>query len=136
MSGTLQIAELAVDLVVDRAAPDHAALRRHCDDAVGHRLAAALDATLGQWCDRDDPSIWLVRCMDLDLATTTAFSPQDLSQDFARSLAIMLGGVLVGDGDGVDSIRFPDAAALLARFLLDAANGEAWSRWYYCRFRR
>ena len=135
MSGTLRIGELAVDLVIDRAAPDPAAVRRHCADAVGHRLASALDATLGRWCDRDDPSIWLLRRVELDVATSTAFAPHELSLDVARSLAVTLGAVLVGDGDGLDSIRFADAAALLARFLIDAANGDAWSRWYYRRFR-
>jgi hypothetical protein len=43
--------------------------------------------------------------------------------------------VLVGEGDGVEAIRFADAAALLARFLVDSANGDAASRWYYGRYR-
>ena len=135
MEGTLSVGQIRAEYLIDRAASNASAIRDRCDEAMRKRLKQALVATLSRWCDRDDSSIWLVRCVDIDVAANAVLPSDELSRDVARAVATNLRDLLTGDGDGVDAIRFADAPALLARFLIDSANGDAWSRWYYGRFR-
>ncbi|MDB5812208.1 MAG: hypothetical protein JWN94_4330 [Betaproteobacteria bacterium] len=135
MEGKLTIGRVDAEYMIDRAAPDANAIRARCDEAIRERLERSLSATLARWCDRDDASIWVVRRVDIDVAANAILPSDDLSRDVARAVAANLRDVLVGDGDGIGAIRFADAAALLMRFLIDSANGDAWSRWYYGRYR-
>src|SRR6478672_2428039 len=114
MEGTLTIGRVYAEYLVDRNVPNLAAIRDRCDEAMGARLKGALAATLGRWCDRNDASIWVVRCVDIAVAANAIAPSEALSRDVARAVAINLRDVLVGEGDGVEAIRFADAAALLA----------------------
>lgn len=135
MEATLTIGRVHAEYLVDRNVPNLAEVRDRCDEAMGAQLKGALAATLGRWCDHNDASIWVVRCVDIAVAANAILPSEALSHEVARAVATNLRDVLVGDGDGVEAIRFPDAAALLSRFLIDSANGDAWSRWYYGRYR-
>ena len=135
MEGTLTIDRVYAEYLVDRNVPNLGAIRDRCDEAMGARLESALAATLARWCDRDDASIWVVRCVDIAIAANAILPSEALSRDVARAVAINLRDILIGHGDGVEAIRFADAAALLARFLVDSAHGDAASRWYYGRYR-
>lgn len=81
--------------------------------------------------DGGDDSVWIVRRIDLSIVTRIDAAPGDIALSITRSLGRALAKVLMGDGDGVNAIRFRNRAAFLSRFIADAAAGLAWTRWYF-----
>ena len=102
MTGTLSIGQIDAEYLTDRAALNPSAIHDRCDEALRSKLKDALSATLSRWCNREDSSIWLVRRVDIDVATTTGFPSDELSHSIAYVLATTLRDVLVGEGDGVE----------------------------------
>jgi hypothetical protein len=134
VSGQLTIRRFQSEYRVERDTVDPSRIRDECDSALRGYLGHVLTSALGRWCDGGDESIWLVRRLDIELAVSTSWKGDELARVFAASIARELATTLIGDGDGVNAIRFPGPAAYLGRFLADAATGDAWSRWYYAKF--
>src|SRR4051812_30196091 len=107
MEGTLSIGGIRAGYLIDGTAWNQPAIRDRCDQAMGKGLHRALSSTLSRWCDGDDPSLWIVRAVDIDIAANTVLPSEALSRDVARAVASSLQDALVGDGDGLASIRFP-----------------------------
>lgn len=134
MPGRLTIRRIRADYLVERETADPSRVRDACDSALRQHLARDLASALGRWFDRDDPSVWVVRSLALELGVGADWKSDRLAGAFTARIAHELAGALTGEGDGANAIRFPDRAAYLARFLADAATGDAWSRWYYATF--
>jgi len=134
VSGHLTIRRIRSEYRVARDTADPLRIRDACDAALRQHLPPVLRSAFGRWCDGDDESVWLVRRLDIDLAIGADWKSDQLSGAFTARIARGLARVLVGDGDGINAIRFAGPATHLARFLADAATGDAWSRWYYGRF--
>jgi hypothetical protein len=135
MGGALTIDRLRAECHVE--GPPHAqtAVVDCASRALRHHLAGTLKAAFAPWLDGSDDSVWIVRRLDLTIAAAADSPPDVIAALVVQSLGHALSDALRGDGDGVNAIRFPNAAAYLARFVVDAAAGSAWSRWYYRPFR-
>ena len=108
--------------------------RERTTRSLGLELGGAIQKSWGNWFDRPDDSVWIVRRLDLTLHVNGEARSDTLADRFAESLGQVLGETLVGNGDGHNSIRFESHVAYLGQFLLDNAAGDAAARWYYAPF--
>jgi hypothetical protein len=117
-------------------ASDHPApqsVKQRLDDALSKNLADSLRVALSSWFSDDDPSIWFVRQLDVNLDLNLDWNPEQVGKTWATQLVRKLSRDLKEDSaHGI--IRFPNRAAYLASFLRDLATGDAWSKWYYTSF--
>lgn len=102
---------------------------RACRDYVPIALGGA-----ARWLDGADESVWIVRRIDLTVATSLEAAPDEMAFSIARALGRALAKALIGDGDGTNAIRFRNRAAYVSRFVVDVAEGSAWTRWYFAPF--
>ena len=99
---------------------------RACRDHVPIALHGA-----ARWLDGEDDSVWIVRRIDLSVVTSIEAAPDEIASSMARALGRALANALIDDGDGTNAIRFRNRGAYLSRFIVDAAEGNAWARWYF-----
>ena len=76
----------------------------------------------------------MIRQLEIQVDVNAAWERESLTRAWARQIARELGAVMHDGGDGENVVRFPTRAAFLARFLIDAAEGHAWGKWYYESF--
>ena len=135
MNAGLTIDRLTGAYEVPRALPDPVAARRRLDGVMGDRLPAACGRFLAPTLERDDPSVWLIRRLEVELAVDLgAADDETLSRAWAGRIAARVGRVLAAGPDGRDVLRFDDRGAYLARFARDLAGGRAWGSWLYGPF--
>ena len=134
MEGTLTIARLRADCRIAGEPSTVPPVGDRAARAVRDHLPQALRRGLAGWFDRDDESVWIIRRLDSGVLTAADAPPDEIAALLASSVGRALVGALAGDGDGVNVIRFAGRAAYLTQFVLDAAEGDPWSRWYYARF--
>ncbi|KRC81836.1 hypothetical protein [Sphingomonas sp. Root241] len=119
------IGRLTVRIAGDRSrplprAPDPASLLK----AVGEALSSLVDPA--------DPTIWVVRRLNLHTRSAIA-DTAGIVAAVAAALRAAIARVLRGETvDGV--LRFPDRTAWLSALLWDHGRGEARGRWCYARF--
>jgi hypothetical protein len=95
--------------------------------------AAIFEEMLASLLDDADPSVWIVRRLDL-AAFVDGGGRAGAAAGLARALRAAIARALHGeDGGGV--LRFPTRAAYLALLLGDVARGVAHERWYHFRHR-
>ena len=133
-SGRLRVAALDVVYLVAEGHPSPERLARQLDDVVRKELPAALRTTLMPLLKSNDPTLWFIRQLDVPVDVNAAWEPDAIARSWARQISRTLAQDLCGAGDGGNVIRFPDRAAYLARFVADAASGDAWSHWFYRPF--
>lgn len=135
MTARLTIHRLDATYVVPRETPDPGAVRARLDRVIERRIVDACGDLLPQVVDVDDPGIWLIRRLELDLAVDVGALDDDvLARAWGSQIARSVARVVNGRPDGHSVIYFPSRAAYLASFLHDLANGRAWSQWYYRAF--
>jgi len=100
--------------------------------AIAATLPNALATALERAFPVNDPSVWLVRRLAVDFSINTEINLVDLAEIWARETAAALIQAL--RSGGAEVLHFPNYHTYLAHFLLDLAEGSAWSRWYYQRF--
>src|SRR4051794_33155169 len=133
-SGRLRVAALDAVYLVAEGHPSPERLARQLDDVVRKELPAALRTTLMPLLKSNDPTLWFIRRLDVPVDVNAAWEPDAIARSWARQISRTLAQDLCGAGDGSNVIRFPDRAAYLARFVADAALGDAWSHWFYRPF--
>ena len=116
----------------DHPAPDR--VKARLDDAVACGLADTLSSIFSRCFSDADSSIWLIRRLDIDLDVNAAWERDSLTRALAQQVALTLHRILQDVVDGENVRWFPNRAAYLARFLVDAAAGFAWHQWYYESF--
>jgi hypothetical protein len=129
----LTVARLTLAAYVPRDRPGAAVVTSDARRFASDELAPALAATLAPLVDSADTSVWVIRCLDLDVAVDASWGAGVVARRLAGAMRAALCGVLSGEGTSA-AIRFPDRAAYLASFLADLAEGRAWDRWYYPAF--
>jgi hypothetical protein len=129
----LTVARLSLEASVPRDRPGMVVVTSDAQRFASQELAPALTAALAPLLDGGDPSVWVIRRLDLDLAVDSSWSAGAVAARLARAVQVALHSVTSGEGAGA-AIRFPDRAAYLAQFLSDLADGRAWDRWYYPAF--
>ena len=103
-------------------------LRGRGEAAVAH-LGTALEDVLAPIVPADDPSVWVIRRLDVDLAFAAELEDvRALAQVWASEITRSL---LRSLRDGEDVVRFANRAAYIAHFAADAATGHDTGCWYY-----
>jgi hypothetical protein len=133
-TGRLRIARFEAAYLVADGHPAPERLARRLDEVVRKELPDALRAMLAPALGANDSSLWFIRRLDVPVEVNAAWKAPDVARSWAGQISRTLAKDLTGDGDGTNAIRFPDRAAYLARFLVDAASGDAWGQWIYRRF--
>src|SRR5262249_1513780 len=133
-SGRLRVASLDATYLVAEGHPSPERLARQLDDVVRKELPAALRATLMPLLQSSDPAPRVIRPLDAPVDVNAAWEPDAIARSWAQRISRTLARDLGGAGDGGNVIRFPDRAAYLARFVADAASGDAFSHWVYRSF--
>ncbi|HEX8492155.1 MAG TPA: hypothetical protein VF658_04885 [Pyrinomonadaceae bacterium] len=134
MSAQLSIQRLNALYLVPRELPeaDAGAARSVLDAVMRRRLAEMCGQLMTHVLSENDPSVWLIRRLDLDLALDVGVVDEErLSRAWASRIAASLARVIARGPDGESVMRFPDRAAYLAHFLRDMAEGRAWEKWQY-----
>jgi hypothetical protein len=131
----LDIRRIRAQYLVPR---DHVApeiIKARIDDALAPRvLAQALTADLSGWFSQADERVWLIRRLDLEVLVNAAWDREHLTRAIVTQIARKLAAVLQDEPNGENILGFPNRAAYLSQFLIDLANGTAWSSWYYGSF--
>ena len=116
----------------DHPAPER--VRTRLDDAVTHSLNGTLASILSRCFSDADTSVWLIRRLEIELDVNAVWERESLTRAWAQRVALTLYRILQDGADGENVLWFPNRAAYLARFLVDASQGYAWNRWYYESF--
>lgn len=110
------------------AMPERSA--RHVRRLTEADVEAALRRDLSVRLADGDPSVWLIRKLDVSLVVD---AEQDAGEALGRAVRAAVERALRGDGQGV--LRFADRAEQLAAFLEDLAAADAFGHWYHARHR-
>jgi hypothetical protein len=116
--------------------------REHEDpESVRWRLDGVLRARVADECaklvagiDDADPSVWLIRRLELDLTLDAAAGDDALAQAWAVGIVSGIARTVAGGPDGEQVIRFADPTEHIVQFVLDVADGRAWGKWYHRTF--
>jgi len=127
----LQIGRVHAKYVVSTQHPSPARLKDQLDHELRNNLPRVLSSAFSSWFPENDPSIWFVRRLQIEVA---ASSGEQLSRTFTMQLGRTLSQTLSDSGDPDSVVYFSDRVSYVARFLHDLARGYAWSCWYYESF--
>jgi hypothetical protein len=131
------IGHLHCEYLIPASHPEPAALRARLDSVAHDYLAGVCSMWLTRLLDPHEPSIWLIRRLDvevslniggLDLATVAELWGRQLVKAIMRALT---------SAEQLDPERvmhFPDYNTYLAHFVSDLVAGRAWDQWYYRSF--
>ncbi|MGH9255747.1 MAG: hypothetical protein ACRD3C_14395 [Vicinamibacterales bacterium] len=104
-------------------------LKARLHDLACDQLAQALGAAFEPYVKANDPSVWLVRRLDVDIGLDAAQSNDEVVGGWARQLSQSLSSKL--DPEDADVVRFDDRASYLARYVVERAAGTADTKWYF-----
>ncbi len=130
----LQITNFEAAYHVAKHRPTPERLARKLDELVRKQLPGALRAVLSPMLGGNDSSLWFIRRLDVLVDVNAVWKPEGIARSWAVQIAKALARDLGRVGDDTNVIRFPDRAAYLGRFVVDAAFGHAWSQWIYRSF--
>jgi hypothetical protein len=112
---------------------DMAGLRSRLDRVLHDRLPATCAEEFDRVLDSADPSVWLIRCLDVDIAVNLgALNDEALARVWAGRLVEAATRAM--NSSDANMLRFPDRTAYLAQFVADLADDVAWGKWYYQPF--
>lgn len=132
--GRLSIGRLAIQAQIPRDQPLPPGIALRLEAMAREQLQPSLAAALAPLCPDSDPSVWVIRRLDLDFLVDAGWDRDRMTRRWAREFTQSLTGILHGPLDG-NVLRFPDRASYLAFFLRDLAADRAWGKWYYGPFR-
>jgi hypothetical protein len=113
---------------------DAARIRARLDDVVTQGLRQALATIAAPLAANSDPSVWLIRKLEVPVVVNAAWQPEQIARIWATDICRELARDLSAADDGSNVLHFPNRAAYLARFMTDLAAGRAWGQWYYRAF--
>lgn len=119
-------------VAADDPAPDDVRVR--LDRLAVDQVTDACRSRLAEWMNDNDPSIWIIRSLDVDLAVDAGvhaarqagfFWGQQIALEITRT-------VERGPSDSV--MYFANRAEYVARWIRDRASGNSADAWYYADF--
>ena len=134
MESRLQVRRVRAEYLVPADHPSPERIKDRLDRELSVQLATTLSSAFASWFSDTDPSIWLVRRLDIDLAVNTGWSSEQLTRAFTAQFGRTLGATLDDSAERNNVVHFSSRAAFLASFLQDLAAGHAWKHWYYEAF--
>jgi hypothetical protein len=134
VTNTLHIERLSSTYLVSRDHPSPLRLCSELDDLARAHIADGCAAAMEPLLDPADPSVWVIRSLQIDLLLDVhAAAPEGIARFWARHIASSVAQVLAAGEDGDSVLRFADRAAFLAHFLHSLAQDHAWP-WYFREF--
>ena len=133
-TSAVRVGRLNVTCLVPSEHPSPLALRSQFANLAEHQLPWACASLLGPLCHENDPSVWFIRRLDVDVAVDASWETGRMAQAWSQPVARELLRSVNGGDDGANVLRFANRAAYVAQFLLDLAAGRAWGKWYYIEF--
>jgi hypothetical protein len=128
---SLSIQRLQARYLVCAPATEAARVRELLDRSLQHHLRIRL-SEFNTSAIAHGEGLWLVRRLELDLHLDVAEAPDALGKTCALAIARELTREIAA-GDTANVVYFPSRTDYLARFIIDCATGDAWSRWYHRR---
>jgi hypothetical protein len=129
----LEIGCAAIKYLVPARHPAPLHVRDRLDGVVERELPQTLARAFDSWFSDNDPSIWIIQQLNIEVALNVGGEPEQISHQFAAQLACHLSKALQ-EGDHNNVRHFRSRSEYLASFLADLASGCAWSQWYYESF--
>jgi hypothetical protein len=115
--------------------PDPEDLRARLDRLVSAQVIDACRRRLAPLVNESDPSVWLIRRVDLDLILdASAFAADQTGCAWGEQLAVEIRQILDGGPSGDVVLHFRDSAAFVAQWVRDTAAGRTAGKWYYAEF--
>ncbi len=131
----LVIGRLTSVYLVSQGHPAPDRLRSQLDQTMRTRLPDACARWLASALDPADPSVWLIRRLELDLALDAGgLDDETIARAWSRGIATAVVRAIERGPDGQSVLYFPDRTAYLAYFLGELVDGRAWGRWYLAEF--
>jgi hypothetical protein len=134
LENSLRAGHIHQRILVARDHPDSERVRRHLHDALTGHLVAALATALDAAGTPTDDAVWQIRELRVELSVNADWNAELLAREWAERLTRAVLRAIKMGGDGVTVVRFPTRAAFLAAFIRDAADGVAFSRWWFDAF--
>ncbi len=134
MESRLQVRRVRAEYLVPAEHPSPERIKDRLDYELSGHLATTLSQAFASWFSDSDPSVWLVRRLDIDLTVNAAWSSDQLTRVFTAQFGRTLGATLDDSAEWDNVVRFSSRVAYLASFLQDLAAGHAWKHWYYESF--
>ena len=129
----LEIGCVAIKYLVPAAHPAPLRVRDRLDGIIERELPRMLARAFDSWFSDSDPSIWIIRQLEIQAAVNVACEPEQITRTLTIQIAKNLGAKFQDENQ--DNVRhFPSRAAYLASFLADLAFGTAKRQWYYQSF--
>ena len=129
----LEISCAAIKYLVPAAHPAPLRVRDRLDGIIERELPRMLARAFDSWFFDSDPSIWIIRQLEIQAAVNVACEPEQITRTLTTQIAKNLGATFQDENQ--DNVRhFPSRAAYLASFLADLAFGTAKRQWYYQSF--
>jgi hypothetical protein len=116
----------------DHPAPD--AVRSKLDHVVEHKFKNAIATALSHALPDSTAGVWLIRSLTLDVDLNLDAGEDQVAESWAKQAAISVARILQENAEADQVLHFSSAAAHLAHFLRDLADGSAWEKWYYRKF--
>src|SRR4051794_36380491 len=105
-TSALTIGTLRTTILLAREHPAPERVRGDLDAALTARLRQVLASAFPAARVDRDPSVWLVRRLELEANVNAAWEPEAVAGSVAGAIARSLGRALTGSGDGVNILRF------------------------------
>lgn len=118
-------AEIRVSKAHERPGTTQARMERVLRSGLGRALSTVLELA------DDDPTLWLVRRLELDALVDARASDDAIAGALARRLANEIQRALAAGGSSESVARFDDRAHWYASYVRDVAEGRDVDRWYY-----
>ena len=129
----LEIGCAAIKYVVPAAHPAPLRVRDRLDGIIERELPRMLARAFDSWFSDNDPSIWIIRQLQIQAAVNVAGEPEQITGTVTTQIGKNLRATFQDKNQ--DNVRhFPSRAAYLASFLADLSFGTAKSQWYYQSF--
>jgi hypothetical protein len=110
-------------------------LQQRLDRVVAERLAEDCSSCLEQFLKSDDPAVWRIRNLAVNVfLEAPRFDPDDIARNWGRRLAANIHSIVEQAEQSDAVLRFQNKAAFVAQFVFDLAERRAWTKWYYEEF--
>lgn len=130
----LGIRRLVVNCLVPSDQPASEQIRHRVADLARQHLSQALGVALDRIFPDADQGLCFIQRLDCAVDVNVAWEPDVLTRHLAARLGQQLMAQIHSPESDPTVIRFKSPADYLAAFLVDLAQGQAWTRWYYERF--
>jgi hypothetical protein len=107
-------------------------VRLRLDEVIREAVPRRAAALLGKVLEDDDPAIWLIKRLDLELFLDVGQAEDSaIAHTWSDRVAAGIARKLALGPDGENVLCFSTGEEYLATFLGEAIRGRAWDRWYF-----